>query len=59
MKLSPQSRNEKPMHRLLEELPDVVNGIFNVLDLIVVRATLLGLAIIGAYTILRGRRSRA
>jgi hypothetical protein len=41
------------MHNLLNELPDIINGIFNVLDLIVVRLTLLGLAALGAYTVLR------
>jgi len=41
------------MHKVLDELPDVVNRVFDILDLIVVRLTLLGLAALGAYAILR------
>ncbi len=41
------------MHALLNELPEAVNRIFDILELIVVRLTLLGLAALGAYTILR------
>ena len=44
------------MHTLLNELPDLINRIFDILELIVVRLTLLGLAALGAYTILRGLR---
>lgn len=40
------------MQKTLRELPDFVNGVFDVLDLIVVRLTLLGLAALGAYTVL-------
>ncbi|MGA2148613.1 MAG: hypothetical protein ABSH49_27030 [Bryobacteraceae bacterium] len=40
------------MRDLLKELPEVINRSFDVLDLIVVRLTLLGLAAIGAYTVL-------
>jgi hypothetical protein len=40
------------MRALLRELPDIVNGIFDVLDLLVVRVALLGLAVLGAYTLL-------
>ncbi|HMD84039.1 MAG TPA: hypothetical protein VKO18_04990 [Terriglobia bacterium] len=43
------------MNTLLNELPEIINRIFDILDLIVVRLTLLGLAALGAYTILRGR----
>jgi hypothetical protein len=41
------------MRDLLKELPEFINLTFDVLDLIVVRLTLLGLAAIGAYSILR------
>lgn len=41
------------MRKSLNDLPELVNQIFNVLDLIVVRLTLLGLAALGAYTVLR------
>ncbi len=46
------------MRELLSELPEIINRVFDVLDLIVVRLTLLGLAALGAYTILRGWRFR-
>ena len=39
----------------LRQLPEVINRIFDVLDLIVVRLALLGLAAIGAYTLLKAR----
>jgi hypothetical protein len=38
----------------LSELPETINLVFNILDLIVVRLALLGLTALGAYTILRG-----
>jgi hypothetical protein len=41
------------MHKILTELPDAINLVFDVLDLIVVRFTLLGLAALGAYAVLR------
>jgi hypothetical protein len=41
------------MRKILNELPCLVNRVFDVLDLIVVRLTLLGLAALGAYTVLR------
>ena len=41
------------MRNLLTQLPDLINLIFNILDLIVVRLTLLGLAAVGAWTLLR------
>ena len=40
------------MRALLRELPDIINGVFDVLDLLVVRLALLGLAAIGAYALL-------
>jgi hypothetical protein len=41
------------MRKILDELPGLVNRVFDVLDLIVVRLTLLGLAALGAYSVLR------
>ncbi len=43
------------MHASLIELPEIIKGIFDILDLIVFRLTLLGLAAIGAYTLLHGQ----
>jgi hypothetical protein len=40
------------MRHVLKELPEIINRSFDVLDLIVVRLTLFGLAAIGAYTVL-------
>jgi hypothetical protein len=40
------------MRQILKELPDMINDIFDVLDLVVVRLALLGLAAIGAYALL-------
>jgi hypothetical protein len=42
------------MPAFLKELPEVINGIFNVLDLVIFRLMLLGLAGIGAYALIRG-----
>jgi hypothetical protein len=44
------------MHTLLNELPELLNRVFDILELIVVRLTLLGLTALAAYTILRGWR---
>jgi hypothetical protein len=41
------------MHNLLSELPEIINRVFDVLDLIVVRFTLLGLIALGAHALLR------
>jgi hypothetical protein len=41
------------MRRLLQELPEIINGSFNILELIVARLALLGLAAIGAYALLK------
>jgi hypothetical protein len=40
------------MRRVLKELPEIINRGFDVLDLIVVRLAILGLAAIGAYTLI-------
>ncbi len=39
---------------IIKGMPEIVRGIFDILDLLVFRLTLLGLAIIGAYTLIRG-----
>ena len=39
----------------LRQLPEIINRVFDILDLIVVRLALLGLAAIGAYTLLKAR----
>ena len=44
------------MPAFLKELPDLINGIFNVLDLLIFRLMLLGLAGIGAYALIRRHR---
>ncbi len=46
------------MHNLLNELPEIINRIFDILDLIVVRLTLLGLAALGARSVVLGRHYR-
>ena len=43
-----------PSPALLKELPEVINGIFDILDLLIFRLMLLGLAGIGAYALLHG-----
>ena len=40
------------MRDALKELPEIINETFDVLDLVVVRLALLGLAAIGAYSLL-------
>ena len=39
---------------IIKGMPEIIKGIFDILDLLVFRLTLLGLAIIGAYTLIRG-----
>jgi hypothetical protein len=55
MKRRLRGGSEEAMRDLLDELPDFVNRIFDVLDLIVVRVALLGLAALGAYSLLSRR----
>jgi hypothetical protein len=53
---SQQSRSdqgENQMHNLLNDAPEVINRVFDILELIVVRLTLLVLASVGAYALLR------
>jgi hypothetical protein len=40
------------MHDPLNQLPRVINKVFDALDLLVVRLTILGLALLGAYALL-------
>jgi hypothetical protein len=41
------------MHELLNELPEIINRVFDVLELVVVRLALLGLTTLGAYALLQ------
>jgi hypothetical protein len=38
---------------LLARLPDIINKVFDILDLLVVRVTILGLAALGAYALFK------
>ncbi len=40
------------MSESLSRLPEVINKIFDILELLVVRITILGLAVLGAYALL-------
>jgi len=40
------------MHKTLDDVFNIVNRVFDILDLVVVRLTLLGLAALGAYAVL-------
>jgi hypothetical protein len=40
------------MHQVLTDLPEIINKLFDVLELLVVRLALLGLAALGAYALL-------
>jgi len=46
------------MHTMLNDLPGTINRVFDLLELIVLRSTLLGLVVLGAHTVLRGWRKR-
>jgi hypothetical protein len=41
------------MHKQLKDLPEVVNRVFDILELIVLRLALLELAVLGAFALLR------
>jgi hypothetical protein len=41
------------MHQFLESLPAIINRLFDALDLLVLRSSLLALVVVGAYTLLR------
>jgi hypothetical protein len=40
----------------LDKLPEFIKQVFDVLDLIVVRGTILGLAILGAYLLFKSHK---
>ena len=42
---------ENHVPQLLTHLPDIINKVFDILELLVVRATILGLAVLGAYAL--------
>ena len=44
------------MHDLLDQIPSTINKFFDVLDLLVVRLTLLALSGIGAYHAIKRHR---
>lgn len=41
------------MHDFLNQLPDIINKLFDVLDLLVVRLVLFALIVIGALTLIK------
>jgi hypothetical protein len=41
----------------LDQLPEIIKQIFDILDLVVVRSTILGLAILGAYALFRSHKT--
>jgi hypothetical protein len=41
------------MHDFLSQLPGIINPLFDVLDLLVVRLLLLALIVIGAWTLIK------
>lgn len=41
-------------NNFLNHLADIINKVFDVLELLVVRVTLLGLAALGAYHLIKG-----
>lgn len=46
------------MHEQLRDVLEVINRVFDILDLVVLRSALLGLAGVGAYTLIRGHKLR-
>jgi hypothetical protein len=51
--LVPVSENKTENHvpTFLNHLPDIINRVFDILELLVVRVTILGLAVLGAYAL--------
>ena len=45
--------NVQQVEKFLSDLPQIINKIFDVLDLLVVRAILFGLILLGAYTLFK------
>ena len=58
MKLKVILLKGEAMHNLLLQLPELINLVFNALDLLVVRSALLILSVVGAVSLLRGNRNR-
>ena len=48
-----QGRTVQQVEKFLSDLPQIINKIFDVLDLLVVRAILFGLILLGAYTLFK------
>jgi hypothetical protein len=42
------------MYKLLDDLPELINKVAGILELLIVRLTLLALAALGAYSLLKG-----
>jgi hypothetical protein len=42
------------MYKLLDDLPELINKVAGILELLIVRPTLLALAALGAYSLLKG-----
>jgi hypothetical protein len=40
----------------LNQIPEIIKQIFDILDLVVVRSTILGLAVLGAYALFRSHK---
>ena len=38
----------------LEQLPNLINAIFTILELVIVRCILIGLLLLGAYSLFKG-----
>ena len=45
-----------PLHDFLNQLPEVINKIFDALDLLVIRFAILALAALGAYSLIKRHR---
>ena len=45
---------ESQMQKALNELPRIINKVFDILELLVVRLLLLALAVLGAYGLIKG-----
>ena len=53
MKLDARERKATKMPSLLSKLPAIINSIFDVLDLLIVRIAILALSAMGLWTLLR------
>ena len=50
-----RERKKNQMHELINELPEIINRVFDVLELIVLRLALLGFVASGAYALLHNK----